>query len=173
MSGYKKLQKSFRSCSKKIEKRASLFQAFRQGYIYNFLYRKKETNQQFRKGGRAFTRHFTDHGLFIHLLKVCMLWMSIPEGWCGLSSRTLKNIQNISNAKRSTYLDMYSMVPNNSAARLLIFEIFSLTTSFIWTYTLIKIQIIFLPKCLLSIISNFVLSNFNNFYSLFSLQLLQ
>ena len=107
MSGYKKLQKSFRSCSKKIEKRASLFQAFRQGYIYNFLYRKKETNQQFRKGGRAFTRHFTDHGLFIHLLKVCMLWMSIPEGWCGLSSRTLKNKQNISNAKRSTYLEMY------------------------------------------------------------------
>ena len=67
----------------------------------------------------------------------------------------------------------YSMVPNNSAARLLIFEIFSLPTRLIWTYTLIKIQIIFLPTCLLSIILNFVLSNFNAFYSLFSLQLLQ
>ena len=68
---------------------------------------------------------------------------------------------------------VYSMVPNNSAARLLIFEIFSLPTLPIWTYTLIKIQIIFLPTCLLSIILNFILSNFNTFYSLFSLQLLQ
>ena len=33
-----------------------------------------------------------------------------------------------------TKLD-YSMVPNNSAARLLIFEIFSLPTRLIWTYT--------------------------------------
>jgi hypothetical protein len=30
-------------------------------------------------------------------------------------------------------------VPNNSAARLLIFKIFSLQTWLIWTYTLIKI----------------------------------
>ena len=49
----------------------------------------------------------------------------------------------------------YSMVPNNSAARLLTFEIFSLPTRLIWIYTLIKIQIIFLPTCLLSIILNF------------------
>ena len=44
----------------------------------------------------------------------------------------------------------YSMVPNNSAARFLIFKIFSLPTQLIWTYTLIKIQIIFLPTRLLS-----------------------
>ena len=49
----------------------------------------------------------------------------------------------------------YSMVPNNSAARLLIFKIFSLPTRLIWTYTLIKIQIIFLPTCLLSTIFYF------------------
>ena len=39
----------------------------------------------------------------------------------------------------------YSKVPNNSAARLLIFKKFSLPTRLIWTYTLIKIQTIFLP----------------------------
>ena len=60
----------------------------------------------------------------------------------------------------------YSMVPNNSAARLLIFKIFSLPTRLIWTYTLIKIQIIFLPTRLLSTIFTF-LSIFNGFCSLF------
>ena len=50
---------------------------------------------------------------------------------------------------------MYSMVPNDSAARLLIFKIFSLPTWLIWTYTLIKIQIIFLPTRLLSTIFYF------------------
>ena len=49
----------------------------------------------------------------------------------------------------------YSMVPNNSAARLLIFKIFSPPTRLIWTYTLIKIQIIFLPTRLLSTIFYF------------------
>ena len=44
----------------------------------------------------------------------------------------------------------YSKVPNNSAARLLIFMKFSLPTCLIWTYTLIKIQTIFLPTRLLS-----------------------
>ena len=44
----------------------------------------------------------------------------------------------------------YSKVPNNSAARLLIFKKFSLPTRLIWTYTLIKIQTIFLPTRLLS-----------------------
>ena len=39
----------------------------------------------------------------------------------------------------------YSMVPNNSAARLFNFQDFSLPTQLIWTYTLIKFQIIFLP----------------------------
>ena len=34
----------------------------------------------------------------------------------------------------------YSMVPNNSAACLLIFKIFSLPTRLIWTYTLITVQ---------------------------------
>ena len=49
----------------------------------------------------------------------------------------------------------YSKVPNNSAARLLIFSNFSLPTRLIWTYTLIKIQIIFLPTRLLSTIFYF------------------
>ena len=66
----------------------------------------------------------------------------------------------------------YSKVPNNSAARLLILKIFSYQHSLIWTYTLIKIQIIFLLTRLLSAIFYF-LSSFNAFYSLFSLQLLQ
>ena len=43
----------------------------------------------------------------------------------------------------------YSKVPNNSPARLLIFKIFSYQHGLIWTYTLIKIQIIFLPTRLL------------------------
>ena len=51
----------------------------------------------------------------------------------------------------------YSMVPNNSAARLLIFKIFFLPTRLIWTYTLIKIQIIFLPTRLLSTIFYFLI----------------
>ena len=59
------------------------------------------------------------------------------------------------------------MVPNNSAARLLIFKIFSLPTRLIWTYTLIKIQIIFLPTRLLSTIFYIFLSIFNAFCSLF------
>ena len=49
----------------------------------------------------------------------------------------------------------YSMVPNNSAARLLISKIFSLPTRLIWTYRLIKIQIIFLSTRLLSTILYF------------------
>ena len=56
----------------------------------------------------------------------------------------------------------YSMVPNNSAARLFIFKIFFLPTRLIWTYMLIKIQIIFLPTRLLSTIFYF-------FYLLFML----
>ena len=42
------------------------------------------------------------------------------------------------------------MVPNNSAACLLIFKIFSLPTWLIWTFTVIKFQIMCLPTCLLS-----------------------
>ena len=49
----------------------------------------------------------------------------------------------------------YSMVPNKIAARLLISKIFSLPTRLIWTYTVIKIQIIFLPTRLLSTIFYF------------------
>ena len=56
------------------------------------------------------------------------------------------------NPVRLTGNSLYSMVPNNSAARLLIFKIFALPTRLIWTYTLIKIQIIFLPTRLLSTI---------------------
>ena len=41
------------------------------------------------------------------------------------------------------------MVPNNSAARLLIFLNFSLPTRLIWTYTLIKFQEKILPTLLL------------------------
>ena len=59
-------------------------------------------------------------------------------------------------------LDTYSKVPNNSAACLLIFKIFSYQHSLIWTYTLIKIQIIFLPTRLLSTI-------FYSFFYLFSM----
>ena len=44
----------------------------------------------------------------------------------------------------------YSKVLNNSAARLSIFKIFSYHHGLIWTYTLIKIQLIFPPKHLLS-----------------------
>ena len=44
---------------------------------------------------------------------------------------------------------IYSMVPNNSAARLLIFPNFSLPTRLIWTYTLIKFQKKILPTRLL------------------------
>ena len=44
------------------------------------------------------------------------------------------------------------MVPNNSAARLFIFKVFSLPTRLIWTYTVINFSIIFLPTCLLSTI---------------------
>ena len=61
---------------------------------------------------------------------------------------------------------VYSMVPNNSAARLLILKIFSLPTRLIWTYTLIKIQIIFLPTRLLSTMFYFFIY-FNAFCSLF------
>ena len=43
----------------------------------------------------------------------------------------------------------YSRVPNNSAARLLIFLNFSLPTRLIWTYTLIKFQEKILPTRLL------------------------
>ena len=63
----------------------------------------------------------------------------------------------------SQYPGTYSIVPNNSVAPLIIFENFSLPTRLIWSYTLIKVQIIILPTCLLSIILNFVLSNFNAF----------
>ena len=52
-------------------------------------------------------------------------------------------------------VSFYSKVPNNSAARLLIFSDFSLPTRLIWTYTLIKIQKIFLPTRLLSTIFYF------------------
>ena len=52
----------------------------------------------------------------------------------------------------------YSRVPNNSAARLLIFPNFSLPTQLIWTYTLIKFQIIFLPTRLLSTTFYFFIS---------------
>ena len=51
-----------------------------------------------------------------------------------------------------TLLRGYSKVPSNSAARLLIFKLFSYQHGLIWTYTLIKIQIIFLPTRLLSTI---------------------
>ena len=61
----------------------------------------------------------------------------------------------------------YSKVPNNSAARLIIFEIFSYQHGLFWTYTLIKIQIIFLPTRLLSTILYFILSNFNAFDQFF------
>ena len=44
-------------------------------------------------------------------------------------------------------------MPNNSAARLFIFKVFSLPTRLIWTYTVINFSIIFLPTCLLSTIS--------------------
>jgi|AACY02.4.fsa_nt_gi hypothetical protein len=44
----------------------------------------------------------------------------------------------------------YSRVPNNRAARLLIFLNFSLPTRLIWTYTLIKFQEKILPTRLLS-----------------------
>ena len=44
---------------------------------------------------------------------------------------------------------MYSRVPNNSAARLLIFQNFSLPTRLIWTYTLIKFLEKILPTRLL------------------------
>ena len=43
----------------------------------------------------------------------------------------------------------YSRVPNNRAARLLIFPNFSLPTRLIWTYTLIKFQKKILPTRLL------------------------
>ena len=46
-------------------------------------------------------------------------------------------------------LFLYSRVPNNSAARLLIFLNFSLPTRLIWTYTLIKFQEKILPAQLL------------------------
>ena len=46
-------------------------------------------------------------------------------------------------------LFLYSRVPNNSAARLLIFLNFSLPTRLIWTYTLIKFQEKILPTRLL------------------------
>ena len=49
----------------------------------------------------------------------------------------------------------YSRVPNNSAARLLNFKISSYQHGLIWTYTLIKIQIIFLLTRLLSTIFYF------------------
>ena len=42
----------------------------------------------------------------------------------------------------------YSKVLNNHAARLLIFKFFSYQHGLIWNYTLIKIQIIFLPRAL-------------------------
>ena len=48
--------------------------------------------------------------------------------------------------------DRYSKVPNDSANRLLISKIFSYQHSLIWTYMLIKIQIIFPPTHLLSTI---------------------
>ena len=47
------------------------------------------------------------------------------------------------------YKSMYSRVPNNSAARLLIFLNFSLPTRLIWTYTLIKFHEKILPTRLL------------------------
>ena len=46
----------------------------------------------------------------------------------------------------------YSKVPNNSAARLFIFKVFSYQHALIWTYTVINFSIIFLPTCLLSTI---------------------
>ena len=68
----------------------------------------------------------------------------------------------------------YSKVLNNSAARLLIFKIFSYQPDLIWTYTLIKIQTIFLNlTCLLSTIFYPFLSIFNAFCSLVLLELLQ
>ena len=60
----------------------------------------------------------------------------------------------------------YSKVPNNSTARLLIFKIFSYQHGLIWTYMIIKIQIVFLPTRLLSTILNFF-SIFKAFWSLF------
>ena len=64
-------------------------------------------------------------------------------------------MSNVIETDRSTG-SKYSRVPNNSAARLLIFGDFSLPTRLIWTYTLIKIQIIFLPTRLLSNIFYFL-----------------
>ena len=40
-------------------------------------------------------------------------------------------------SKSASYLHTYSKVPNNSAARLLIIEIFSYQHGLIWTYTII------------------------------------
>ena len=48
-----------------------------------------------------------------------------------------------------TTISNYSRVPNNRAARLLIFPNFSLPTRLIWTYTLIKFQEKILPTRLL------------------------
>ena len=60
----------------------------------------------------------------------------------------------------------YSRVPNNSAARLLIFPNFSLPTRLIWTYTLIKFQEKILPTRLLCTYSPTRLLIFPLFYLL-------
>ena len=76
-------------------------------------------------------------------------------GLNGINLPTTVNIYFRLNTKPCGQKLTYSMVPNNSAARLLTFKIFSLPTRFIWTYTLIKIQIIILSTRLLSTIFYF------------------
>ena len=64
------------------------------------------------------------------------------------------------------------LIPKYSKVCLLIFKVFSYQHGLIWTYTLIKIQIIFLPTCLLSTIFYFFYLLSMLFTAIFSLQLL-
>ena len=74
----------------------------------------------------------------------CLMWLpfSVFNILADLWGEQVRNFQYIHHD--------YSKVPNNSAASLFIFKVFSLPTHLIWTYTLIKFQTIFLPKRLLS-----------------------
>ena len=76
-------------------------------------------------------------------------FISLPlvarTGTCHISKKKYRGMQ-------LRLYTTYSKVPNNSAARLLIYKIFFYQHGLIWTYTLIKIQIIFLPTRLLSTI---------------------
>ena len=109
-----------------------------------------------------------DEANFVGIGFELSLLFGLFENWQLWSFKSLGRL----NFKSQEVVYNYSMVPNNSAARLLIFKIFSLPTRLIWTYTLIKIQIIFLPTRLLSIDFAF-LSTFNALCSRFLLQMLQ